>query len=350
MRSFHCPFARPDPLPTPPAASRGPARASGARRWSRPIARLFRDPRRRILLSAGFLGGGCCSRFLASVAFSRSSEGASGAPATAAASVRDRASLEDCAQTSIVTRVFGFAGRDGGHVRPPVPARGHLQLADRRGAAVEGIGALALLTASIFFFLAWRRARARNERGRGAKVRRLSLLLLAIAFLVGFGEEISWGQRLLGIDTPSEIKDSSSQEELNFHNLKFFAGGLDPDKLFQLFWFSFGVLIPVMAAVSRRARDFLGRYLPIVPLVVSAALVTNQPSTTRGRRTSTTATSTPASRSRTACTRPRRRCRDRVRARRLRVLQAAWSYPLRGGRGAQGRSCSRGPAQRPGAA
>ena len=141
---------------------------------------------------------------------------------------------------------------------------------------VEGIGALALLTASIFFFLAWRRARARNEQGRGAKVRRLSLLVLAIAFLVGFGEEISWGQRLLGIDTPSEIKDNSSQEELNFHNLKFFAGGLDPDKLFQLFWFSFGVLIPVVAAVSRRARDFLGRYLPIVPLVLSAALVTNQ--------------------------------------------------------------------------
>jgi hypothetical protein len=142
---------------------------------------------------------------------------------------------------------------------------------------VEGIGALAMLTASVFFFLSFRRARALGEGDRGARVRRIALLLLAIAFLVGFGEEISWGQRLLGVETPSEIRQASSQDELNLHNLEFFSGKLlDPDHLFQLFWFGFGVLIPVAVALFRPARTFFPRYIPIVPLVLSAALVANQ--------------------------------------------------------------------------
>jgi hypothetical protein len=46
--------------------------------------------------------------------------------------------------------------------------------------------------------------------------------------------------------------------------------------LFQLFWFTFGVLLPVGAALSSWARRSLGRFLPILPLWVALLLVVNQ--------------------------------------------------------------------------
>jgi hypothetical protein len=142
---------------------------------------------------------------------------------------------------------------------------------------VEGIGALALLAAAVLFFLTYRRLGETPTAGGRARVKRLALLLLAVAFLFGFGEEISWGQRLVGIDVPPEIKDASSQEELNLHNIEFMqAGWLDMDHAFQVFWLVFGVMIPVAAALYRPARRLLGGFLPLMPLVVAAALTTNQ--------------------------------------------------------------------------
>ena len=139
---------------------------------------------------------------------------------------------------------------------------------------VESIGALALLASSIFCFLAFRKTPPARE--RAGKVRKLVLLVLAGVFLIGFGEEISWGQRLLGVDTPAEIKSASGQGELNFHNLNALHGWLDADRLFQLFWFGFGVLVPLAVALYAPARRTLGRYLPVVPLVVATALIANQ--------------------------------------------------------------------------
>jgi len=65
-------------------------------------------------------------------------------------------------------------------------------------------------------------------RGFSAEWRRVILVamfsLAAIgAFLIA-GEEISWGQRLLGVETPPEIVEISSQEDLTFHNLKSVIG------------------------------------------------------------------------------------------------------------------------------
>ena len=38
-------------------------------------------------------------------------------------------------------------------------------------------------------------------------------------FFVLAGEEISWGQRILGIATPESLKAVNVQEEFNFHNI-----------------------------------------------------------------------------------------------------------------------------------
>ncbi len=44
-------------------------------------------------------------------------------------------------------------------------------------------------------------------------------LLLGIIFFFGAGEEISWGQRILGIESPDYFKEKNTQGETNFHNL-----------------------------------------------------------------------------------------------------------------------------------
>jgi len=44
-------------------------------------------------------------------------------------------------------------------------------------------------------------------------------MLLTLLCLFGAGEEISWGQRLFGLETPDYLKDRNAQGELGLHNL-----------------------------------------------------------------------------------------------------------------------------------
>jgi hypothetical protein len=41
----------------------------------------------------------------------------------------------------------------------------------------------------------------------------------ALVFLFGGGEEVSWGQRLLGLETPEALREMNVQGELTLHNL-----------------------------------------------------------------------------------------------------------------------------------
>ena len=43
-------------------------------------------------------------------------------------------------------------------------------------------------------------------------------ILFGLAFLFGAGEEISWGQRLLNLESPAFFKENNAQGETNFHN------------------------------------------------------------------------------------------------------------------------------------
>ena len=51
----------------------------------------------------------------------------------------------------------------------------------------------------------------------------ISLVFWGLLFLFGFAEEISWGQRLLGFESPAFFQQYNSQGEFNLHNLKFGA-------------------------------------------------------------------------------------------------------------------------------
>lgn len=132
---------------------------------------------------------------------------------------------------------------------------------------LEGVGSIGLLLCSILSLLLWRRER----RVGGPPWRTLSLLALAFLFFVAFGEEISWGQRILGFGTPDSLKELNDQGETNLHNLD--TGAVNV--LFQLFWLVYGVLIP-LASLHERTRRFLVKLMPIMPVPFALAFIANQ--------------------------------------------------------------------------
>jgi hypothetical protein len=128
---------------------------------------------------------------------------------------------------------------------------------------VEWVGAAFLLAAAVLMFLLFRHARASGV----ARLKTLSFLALALLFFVAAGEELSWGQRLLGVETPAALKEVNTQKEINIHNLYGGSGGQNlSSRGFQAFWITWGILIPVVAAASGRARRFIGRFIPILPV------------------------------------------------------------------------------------
>ena len=137
---------------------------------------------------------------------------------------------------------------------------------------VELPGSIALLVASVCCFLAFRHMR----RTSAPPVLTWLTLALAVVFFFGFGEEISWGQRFLGIDTPSALEDANKQDEINLHNLDLFSGWLSVDRMFQIFWVGFGVVIPLAAYFSGRADAWLRRLVPVLPATIAVLLVANQ--------------------------------------------------------------------------
>ena len=50
-----------------------------------------------------------------------------------------------------------------------------------------------------------------------------------LLFFFGAGEEISWGQRLIGFETPDSLKEINRQDEVTLHNIR--VGDLDINKL-----------------------------------------------------------------------------------------------------------------------
>jgi hypothetical protein len=113
--------------------------------------------------------------------------------------------------------------------------------------------------------------------------------LLGLVFMLGCLEEISWGQRIIGFQTPEEIRDINAQNEFNLHNLQVFHGTTESGerksfwalfltigRMFSMFWFSFCCLVPVLHRYSPQFRSFLNRIqLPIAPMFLAAVFFLN---------------------------------------------------------------------------
>ncbi len=101
-------------------------------------------------------------------------------------------------------------------------------------------------------------------------------------FFLGFAEEISWGQRILGIETPEALRMRNKQQEINLHNLDIFykekseANLLNTEILFSLFWLSYGIVAPLLDRTSRVVSSFFRCVnLPVIPLAIGLLFAAN---------------------------------------------------------------------------
>ena len=150
----------------------------------------------------------------------------------------------------------------------------------REDGGFESLGAFYFLISSVLFFVAYRL----SSKGSSLLVmtfrKNVFYFLLGVVFLVGFMEEISWGQRILNLRTPEIISQHNIQHEINIHNLQWFHGRdslgnrktfwqlmTNIDRLLTVFWLSFCLIVPLLHRFSATARKFLEQInLPIVPV------------------------------------------------------------------------------------
>ena len=78
---------------------------------------------------------------------------------------------------------------------------------------------------------------------------KLGILFFGILFLFGAGEEISWGQRIFGIESGEFFQGNNLQKETNFHNLE--VGGVKLNKLI------FSQLLTLIMAIYLLIMPFL---------------------------------------------------------------------------------------------
>lgn len=100
----------------------------------------------------------------------------------------------------------------------------------------------------------------------------LMVLLAGIVFIIGFGEEISWGQRIFQVQTPEAIKEVNRQNEMNLHNFdtRIFNNAVETTVLLM-------ILIPTIWMHRGKGRCLgfpIPSYWIILSLQMSAAYVT----------------------------------------------------------------------------
>ncbi|MDO6389518.1 hypothetical protein Q4E40_05230 [Pontibacter sp. BT731] len=90
----------------------------------------------------------------------------------------------------------------------------------------------------------------------------------AAVFFFGFGEEISWGQRLLGFEVPEDLERINPQSEFNLHNIHLNGVNLNKlifGKILYLGVFVYFLIFPVLYRHKRWFRqlvDKIGLPLP----------------------------------------------------------------------------------------
>ena len=144
---------------------------------------------------------------------------------------------------------------------------------------IEWIGALSFFFASIIFFYLFFRIDSGNKFFGFETKRNIFFLLLGIIFFLAFGEEISWGQRIFGMQTPDLLKEVNYKEEINIHNLKILWLGdvRIINMLFLLFWMIYCLIIPMLNLFSKNIfRFFRLINLPIVPISIGLLFFINE--------------------------------------------------------------------------
>lgn len=100
------------------------------------------------------------------------------------------------------------------------------------------------------------------RRGRTTRVTALLYAAAVLFFVVAGGEEISWGQRLIGYEPPAELLEVNKQREANVHNIGSIS--VYANAFFMLLLAVF-VAAPLLRARNPAVRAFAERHaLPAV--------------------------------------------------------------------------------------
>jgi len=100
---------------------------------------------------------------------------------------------------------------------------------------------------------------------RGAGRRRWFYQLVALFGLLVALEEISWGQRMMGVASPSFFVRNSTQEEINVHNVLQKWTGIKFKHLAGCFMLLYGVVLPFLPTGHRLRAPLDRRGIPIPP-------------------------------------------------------------------------------------
>lgn len=155
----------------------------------------------------------------------------------------------------------------------------------------ENIGAIGLLASSLILFYGFWKSLKSKKIDLNLRMRQIFFIGLGVVFFFGFGEEISWGQRIFHIATPEAIAAINVQDETNIHNIAIFEYGLKFETVFDLMWGILAFAVPIAALLSKEIKRFVERFV-VVPylgigliflfnyLMAKAAFVVFQPNYT----------------------------------------------------------------------
>jgi len=109
---------------------------------------------------------------------------------------------------------------------------------------------------------------------------RIPLILLGLVFFISFGEEISWGQRIFGIETTEYMQEHNVQGEINLHNLEIFnhktmdgevksgwKAWLKVKRLFVMAFVFYLLIIPYLYRSNTWFKQLINKFhIPIAPI------------------------------------------------------------------------------------
>lgn len=106
--------------------------------------------------------------------------------------------------------------------------------------------------------------------------RKLSMLFFyaaAFAFFLGFGEEISWGQRIFGFATPGDLEKINAQKEFNLHNIHLNGVNLNKlifGKVLYTFVFIYFLGFPLLYRGKKWFRQLVGKINLPIPTITQS--------------------------------------------------------------------------------
>ncbi len=163
----------------------------------------------------------------------------------------------------------------------------------REDGVMEWAATLLLLTTAILFLILFFQknsfANSDDVRYFDRIPKRIWFFLLALVFIFMFGEEISWGQRILGFETPEAIKENNMQGEFNFHNHRLLhlfdenderksglALHLTAKRIFIYIFTAFMLFLPLTLKWLPFVRNWVKKlYLPIPVVELGIMFVAN---------------------------------------------------------------------------